>query len=100
VCQTGASGYPFAVASSERYRLLRLLKRGGMAEVFEALMLGEGGFQRRVALKRILPERAEEPEVLKAFEDEARIASQLHHANIVNVLDFGVMDAQPSWSSS
>lgn len=63
-----------------------------MGEVFEALALGEGGFERRVALKRILPELSSDPKVRGAFLDEARIASRFHHGNIVQVTDYGTLD--------
>ncbi|MCC7383817.1 MAG: protein kinase [Deltaproteobacteria bacterium] len=78
-----------------RYRLVRLIKRGGTAELFEATMGGHEGFQRRVAIKRLLAEHAEEPALIDNFVDEANIASQLHHANIVGVFDFGLMDGLP-----
>lgn len=66
-----------------------------MAEVLEAMALGEGGFSRRVAIKRILPEHVTDPSFVRMFIDEARIASRLHHANVVAVLDFGVADEVP-----
>ncbi|HYV48855.1 MAG TPA: protein kinase [Myxococcaceae bacterium] len=75
-----------------RYQLLRQIGRGGMAEVWEAHALGDRGFTRRVAVKR-LTERG--PEMERMFVDEARIASRLHHANIVAVLDFGVAEGVP-----
>jgi serine/threonine-protein kinase len=64
-----------------------------MAEVFEATALGERGFQRTVALKRMLPEIGRIHDDM--FLDEARIASHLHHANIVSVLDYGIADGLP-----
>ena len=78
---------------SARYRLRRRLGRGGMAEVFEAVASGERGFARTVALKRMLPEIGRIHD--DAFLDEARIASHLHHANIVSVLDYGIADGLP-----
>ncbi len=78
-----------------RYRIGRVIKRGGMSEVFEALMLGAQGFERRVAIKRLLPALAEDESAVRAFIDEARILSHLHHGNIVSVLDFGVFDGIP-----
>lgn len=80
---------------ARKYRLVRLIKRGGTSELFEALVEGTGGFQRRVALKRLLPEHAGEEPMLGRFADEARLVSQLHHANIVSVFDYGVMDGLP-----
>jgi serine/threonine-protein kinase len=78
---------------SARYRLRRRLGRGGMAEVFEATAQGERGFERTVALKRMLPEIGRIHD--DGFLDEARIASHLHHANIVAVLDYGIADGLP-----
>lgn len=66
-----------------------------MAEVFEAEREGAHGFARRVAIKRILPQIAAAPETCARFLEEARIASTLHHAGIVAILDFGVMDDLP-----
>lgn len=78
-----------------RYRIVRPLGRGGTAEVFEAVAEGSGGFTRRVAIKRLLAEHAGEPALARMFIDEARIGSQLHHASIVAVLDFGVSNGAP-----
>jgi serine/threonine protein kinase len=60
-----------------------------MAEVFVAKRRGPHGFQKRVALKRILPQFAAEPDFVHMFIDEARLAARLDHANIVQVFDFG-----------
>ncbi|MFO0724132.1 MAG: serine/threonine-protein kinase [Myxococcota bacterium] len=80
---------------SERYRLTRLLGRGGMAEVYEGAILGAGGFTRRVAIKRLRADLADDPAVVEAFVGEARLVSQLHHANIITVFDFGTIDGLP-----
>jgi serine/threonine-protein kinase len=64
-----------------------------MAEVFEATAVGERGFERAVALKRMLPEIGRIHD--DAFLDEARIASRLHHANIVSVIDYGISGGLP-----
>jgi serine/threonine protein kinase len=77
-----------------RYRLLRHLAKGGMAEVFLARTEGIGGFQRLLVIKRILPELASDTEFVRMFLDEARIAATLHHANIVQVFEVGVADGQ------
>jgi pyruvate/2-oxoglutarate dehydrogenase complex dihydrolipoamide acyltransferase (E2) component len=63
-----------------------------MAQVYEARLIGVGGFERRVALKRVLPQYAHDPSMRRMFFDEARLVSRLHHGNIVQVLDFGVVD--------
>jgi serine/threonine protein kinase len=78
-----------------RYRLIRQIARGGMGEVWEAMASGEGGFVRRVAIKRLIAGHGEDPAQARMFLDEARIASQLHHANIVSILDYGVVEGQP-----
>src|SRR5688572_3999154 len=66
-----------------------------MAEVLEAYAQGAGGFERRVAIKRLLANLTNDESLLESFQDEAKIASQLHHANIVGVLDFGLQDGLP-----
>jgi len=87
-----STGPPIEIASASkadsRYRLLDKLGAGGMAEVFLAEALGEAGFSRRVALKRVLPGLSERPEFAKMFVTEARLASELSHTNIVSVIDF------------
>jgi eukaryotic-like serine/threonine-protein kinase len=80
---------------ASRYRIARLLERGGTAEVFEAFIVGERGFERRVALKRLREDIVPEDSFVDHFVDEARIAAQLQHANVVSVFDFGVMDGLP-----
>jgi hypothetical protein len=66
-----------------------------MAEVFEGELAGELGFVRRIAIKRMLADAARDPVAAQRFVDEARIASRLHHANIVAVLDVGLLDGLP-----
>ncbi|MCX5747493.1 MAG: serine/threonine-protein kinase, partial [Proteobacteria bacterium] len=81
-----------------RYRIVQRIGRGGMAEVLEAVAVGEHGFERRVAIKRLLaPTDADADAAMYArmFLDEARIAARLHHANIVAVLDYGIADGLP-----
>jgi serine/threonine-protein kinase len=62
-----------------------------MAEVFVARREGLHGFSKRVALKRILPQYASDPDFVWMFIDEARLAAMLEHPNIVQVFDFGTM---------
>lgn len=79
-----------------RYRIVKRIGSGGMAEVLEGVAVGEHGFERRVAIKRLLATTGEDAErYQRMFVDEARIASQLHHANIVAVLDYGIADGSP-----
>ncbi|HEY5933720.1 MAG TPA: serine/threonine-protein kinase, partial [Kofleriaceae bacterium] len=74
------------------YVLLRRIARGGMAEVFLAQQRGLEGFDRRVAVKRILPHLVDSPDFVKMFLGEARLAAQLSHPNIVHIYDFGKVD--------
>lgn len=73
-----------------RYQLTRLLARGGMAEVYLAVLSGAAGFEKRIALKKILPIYTDLEEFTRLFQDEARISVTLNHSNIVQVFDFGV----------
>src|SRR3954468_11062594 len=82
-----SDGVPFG-----HYRLQRRLARGGMAEVFLARLVGVEGFERRVAIKRILPHLSESEEFRAMFLDEARLAAQLTHPNIVHIYDFGKVE--------
>jgi hypothetical protein len=75
-----------------QYVLLRRIARGGMAEVFLARQRGLEGFDRRVAVKRILPQLADAPDFIKMFLGEAKLAAQLSHPNIVHIYDFGKVD--------
>jgi serine/threonine protein kinase len=72
-----------------RYQLLERIGRGGMAEVFLAVMEGTQGFRRRCVVKRIRPEKARSAYYTQMFVDEARITAALHHPNIVQVYEFG-----------
>lgn len=72
-----------------RFYLFDLIAQGGMAEVFKARSYGADGFEKRFALKRILPNFADDERFLTMLADEARLAVQLNHSNIVQVLDFG-----------
>jgi eukaryotic-like serine/threonine-protein kinase len=75
-----------------KYYLLERINVGGMAEVFRAKAYGVEGFERLVAVKRILPQIAEDGEFITMFVDEAKIAVQLNHANIAQIFDLGVVD--------
>jgi len=76
-----------------KYYLLERMNVGGMAEVFRAKAYGVEGFERLVAVKRILPNIAEDKEFIRMFIDEAKIAVQLNHANIAQIFDLGVVDS-------
>src|SRR4051812_8722390 len=63
-----------------------------MAEVFKAKAFGVEGFERLLAVKRILPNIAEDEEFITMFIDEAKIAVQLNHANVCQIFDLGKVE--------
>ncbi len=75
-----------------KYLLLERLNVGGMAEVFAAKAFGVEGFERILAIKKILPTMAEDEEFITMFIDEARISVQLNHANVVHIHELGKHD--------
>jgi serine/threonine protein kinase len=76
------------------YLLLDLIASGGMAEVFRAATVGFAGFQRLIAIKRILSQCAADKHFINMLIDEARIAVQLSNPNIVQVLELGIVDGK------
>ena len=72
-----------------KYLLVERIGVGGMAEVFKAKIFGAEGFERLVAIKRILPHLVEDDDFVKMFIDEAKIAVRLQHPNIVTIHDLG-----------
>lgn len=72
-----------------RYELLFRVASGGMAEVYAARVLGEAGFQKLVAVKRMLPTLADDEEFVKMFLDEARLAANISNPHVVQTLDLG-----------
>jgi serine/threonine-protein kinase len=74
------------------YVLLKKLGTGGMAEVFLARQTGLAGFERLVCIKRILPHLTEHSEFITMFQDEARIAANLNHPNIVQIYELGEIE--------
>ena len=75
-----------------KYELLERVNIGGMAEVWKARLSGVEGFEKILAVKRILPNIAEDSEFVSMFIDEAKIAVQLTHANIAQIQDLGKID--------
>ncbi len=75
--------------SLDRYDVLDRIAVGGMAEVFLAKAYGAHGFEKTLAIKRILPDLAKDPEFAARFIAEAKVAVRLSHANVVQVFDFG-----------
>lgn len=75
----------------ENLVLLDRIATGGMGEVFRAKQIGAEGFEKIVAVKRILPQFAARKELAEMFRREMRVAAQLQHANIVQVFGNGVV---------
>jgi serine/threonine-protein kinase len=70
-----------------RYALFREIASGGMASVHLGRLMGPAGFSRVVAIKRLHPHLARDPEFVKMFVDEARLAARVQHPNVVPTLD-------------
>ncbi len=76
-----------------RFHLLERIASGGRADVFKARMTGEEGFEKIVAIKRILPHLATNEGFITMFVDEAKLAAQLTHNNIIHIYELGKVDA-------
>jgi eukaryotic-like serine/threonine-protein kinase len=75
-----------------QYELLEPIAVGGMAEVFKGRVVAAEGFEKLVAIKRILPDLAEDDRFVKMLLTEARIHSALSHRNIVQIHDLGISE--------
>ncbi len=75
-----------------KYYLLERINVGGMAEVYKAKAFGVEGFERLLAVKKILSSIAEDESFISMFIDEAKIAGQLNHPNIAQIFDLGMVD--------
>ncbi len=73
-----------------RYRILRRLAVGGMAELFVAKAEGIKKFEKLVVIKRLLPHHDRDKRLVRMFLDEARLTAKLNHPNIAQVLDVGM----------
>ncbi|OJH39062.1 protein kinase [Cystobacter ferrugineus] len=72
-----------------RYNLLTRLAVGGMAEIWLARQGGPQGFEKFIAIKRILDSLSSDADFVGMFLDEARLAAQLNHPHIVQIIDLG-----------
>ncbi len=70
-----------------RYALFDEIASGGMATVHIGRLVGQVGFSRTVAVKRLHPQYAKDEEFVSMFVDEARLASRIQHPNVVSTLD-------------
>ena len=91
-----------------RYVIGDEIAAGGMATVHLGRMIGDAGFARTVAIKRLHPQFAKDPEVCAMLLDEGRLSARIHHLNVVTTLDvvasgdelFVVMDDYPDKATS
>lgn len=77
-----------------KYILLEKMASGGMAEVYLAKSPGANGVTKFLAIKRILPQFSDNTEFIEMFKEEAKIAVNLNHGNVVSIYDFGVERSQ------
>lgn len=77
-----------------KYFIIGEVAIGGMAEVFLAVQRGLEGFLKLVVLKRVLRQYSTDPEFVRLFIEEARIAARLEHPNVVRTYEFGEVDGQ------
>jgi serine/threonine protein kinase/Tfp pilus assembly protein PilF len=75
-----------------KYQLLQKIALGGMAELYRSKVTRAHGFEKLVAIKKILPHLTDQGNLVKAFIDEAKLAALLQHENIVQIYDFGSID--------
>lgn len=87
--QPAATGAPEVLEEYGNYFLLEKIAIGGMAELFKAQQRGVQGFQKIVAIKRILPHFSDNEDFVTMFIDEAKLAAQLTHPNIAQIFDLG-----------
>jgi serine/threonine-protein kinase len=88
--QSGAVSSAASGDSLARYRVIKPLSEGGMAEIFLAVHQGIAGFEKLVVLKKILRKMLERRQVaVQLFLNEAKIAANLNHPNIVQTFEVG-----------
>ena len=76
----------------QRYHIIEKIDAGGMAEIYRGAAVSLDGFEKQVAIKRILPSICRDEKFVTMFLDEARLSMQLQHANIVQIFDIGKAD--------
>jgi len=75
-----------------KYLILDKIATGGMAELFRAKITSVEGFEKLVAIKKILPNLTQDSNLVNMFIDEAKLAAMLTHQNIVQIYDLGSME--------
>jgi serine/threonine protein kinase len=79
----------FELQKFGKYLLVDKIAQGGMAELYRAKLIREEGFEKLIAIKKILSHLAKEDALVSSFIDEAKLAALLQHQNIVQIYDFG-----------
>jgi serine/threonine protein kinase len=77
------------MGQAPRFKIIRKLDAGGMAEVYHAEQESLEGFRKTVAVKKVLPHLVQNEKFLRMFLDEARLSLRMSHANVVQVFDIG-----------
>jgi len=75
-----------------KHYLLQRLAVGGMAEIYRAKVVGAGGFEKELVVKRILPSRSQDHGFIKMLVNEARLTVQLTHNNIAQIYECGAVE--------
>ncbi len=79
--------------AQQKYTIIEKIDAGGMAEVWKGLATSLRGFEKLVAIKRVLPNLAKNKQFISMFLDEARLSLYLNHANVVQTFDIGLSDS-------
>ena len=77
-----------------RYCLIDQISKGGMSDIYLAKTVGVGGFQKPLVIKKLLPQYSTKSRYVKRFINEANMLARLNHANIVQVLDMGMIGGE------
>src|ERR1700722_18120728 len=77
-----------------RYVVYDTIGSGGMATVYFGRLEGPGGCRRTVAIKRLHPHIAKDPDFVAMFLDEARLVARIHHPNVVQTFDVVAQDGE------
>jgi serine/threonine-protein kinase len=77
-----------------RYALFQEIAAGGMATLHLGRLIGSVGFSRTVAIKRLHPQFAKDPEFVAMFLDEALLAGRVRHPNVVGTIDVVALDGE------
>lgn len=78
--------------AQQKYSIISKLDAGGMAEVWKGKATSMRGFEKLVAIKRVLPDLVKQDNFINMFLDEARLSLHLNHANVVQTFDIGTSD--------